>query len=115
MIPLDVIRTANATWETRGRARAHDPRHQPLLCESSVAGFITPHETSWGWRLGPIFVMPEFRRRGLVLLAYEERRGLTMVAFVADDNEASTALHARAGFTRWRRGNGGFFVRRGAA
>lgn len=115
MVPPEIIRTANATWETRGRARVGDPRHELLLWDGTPAGFITPHETSWGWRLGPIFILPQFRRRGLVLEAYRARQHLTMLAFVADDNGPSAALHRRAGFTTWRRGNGGVFVRREAS
>lgn len=110
-IPVDIIRAANATWETRGNARRAAFR-EPLVCDGQVVGFVTPHETSWGWRLGPIFVLPEYRRRGLALAAYQRRAHLSMVAFVADDNPASAVLHRRAGFRLWRRGNGGWFVRR---
>lgn len=113
MIPTEIIRAANAEWETRGNAKRNAVR-EPLLCDGEIAGFITPHETAWGWRLGPIFVLPEYRRRGLALAAYEARRHLTMVAFVADTNAASATLHERAGFTRWKRGNGGWFLRREA-
>jgi GNAT superfamily N-acetyltransferase len=113
-IPHEIIRLANATWETRGHARPRDAR-EPLLWSGLIVGFVTPHETSWGWRLGPIFVLPEYRRRGLVLAAYAARRHLPMVAFVADDNPPSRALHLRAGFANWRRGNHGWFMRREAS
>lgn len=110
-IPAEIVRLANATWETRGHAKA-DAYREPLIVDGRVVGFITPHETRWGFRLGPIFVLPEYRRRGLALRAYARFRDRTMVAFVADDNPASRALHERAGFVRWRRGNGGWFLRR---
>lgn len=97
----------------RGPACVDGPR-EPLLADGTVVGFVTPHETRRGWRLGPIFVLPAYRRRGLALAAYEARRHLSMVAFVADGNVASMALHERAGFARWRRGNGGWHMRREA-
>ena len=113
MIPGSILREANATWETRGLARANGG-HEPLYASGVVAGFVTPHETAWGWRHGPIFVLPVYRRRGLVLAYYAAHPERECVAFVADDNEASRALHERAGFVHWRRGNGGTFVRRQA-
>lgn len=114
MIPPELLRVANATWETRGNARRGVHR-EALIVDGEVVGFITPHETPWGWRLGPIFVLPAFRRRGLVSAAYERFRDRVMVAFVADDNAPSQRLHRRAGFRRWKRGNGGWFVRREAS
>jgi len=113
VIPAEIIRAANRERETRGNAK-RDAAREPLECDGQVVGFVTPHETPWGWRLGPIFVLPAYRRRGLVVAAYEARRHLAMVAFVADTNKASAALHARVGFQRWKRGNGGWFMRREA-
>lgn len=113
MIPVEIIRLANATWETRGHARPRDHR-EPLMLDGRVVGFVTPREEAWGWRHGPIFVLPAYRRRGLVLAYYASHPERRCVAFVADDNQASRALHTRAGFTNWRRGNGGWFMVREA-
>lgn len=109
-----IRRMANRTWETRGHARPRDIR-DPLYWRNAIVGFVTPVRTGWGyWRHGPIFVLPEFRRRGLVLAYYAEHPERTCVAFVADDNTPSRALHDRSGFRTWRRGNAGWFMRREA-
>lgn len=110
-IPVEIVRACNAEWYTRKRAKPKAHR-EALVCDGKVVGFLSPHETKWGWRMGPIFVLPEYRRRGLVRAAYEARRHLLLVAFVADDNPGSRALHEGVGFVRWKRGPGGWFYRR---
>lgn len=113
LIPPHLIDDANACWFTRGRARRGDHR-VALVVDGRVVGFVTPHETRWGWRLGPIYIDPEARGRGLLAAVYEHYRDRPLVAFVADDNPASQVAHERAGFARWKRGNGGWFLRRAA-
>lgn len=110
-IPLEILREANAAPETRGRAR-RDAYREPITCDGEVVGFYSPHETAWGWRLGPVYVRPEYRRRGLALAAYNKFRDRAVVVFVADTNAASLAFVTRAGFVRWKPGNGGWFMRR---
>jgi|GEM_PF-2367987 len=110
-IDPELIRACNREWFTRGLAK-RDARREPLVCEGRVVGFVTPRLTRWGWRHGPIYVLPEFRRRGLVLAYYAAHPERRCVAFVADDNLASRAMHERAGFVNWRRGNGGWFMLR---
>lgn len=82
-----------------------------IRCEGRVVGFYSPHECAYGRRIGPIFVLPEFRRRGLVLATYARLRG-PLVACVRDDNEPSIRLHERAGFRRWRRYAWGWWWKR---
>jgi RimJ/RimL family protein N-acetyltransferase len=57
-------------------------------------------------------VLPEYRRLGLVLAYYDAHPDRECVAFAADNNPASIALHEKAGFSRWRRGARGWFFRR---
>ena len=112
-IPQHLLTAANREYETRHRAKASANR-DPLICGVEVVGFMSPHETIWGWRHGPIFVLPEFRRRGLVIAYYAAHPERACVAFVADTNSASRALHDRAGFVPWRRAQFGTYMRRGS-
>lgn len=112
-VPGAILQEANASWEIIGRVRA-DAWREPLRADGAIVGFVSPHETAWGWRHGPMFVLPAYRRRGLVLAYYAAHAERRCVAFVADLNTASRAMHSRAGFVHWRRGNGGAFVRREA-
>jgi L-amino acid N-acyltransferase YncA len=97
----------------RGRVFLCSRRREPLVAEGRIVGFVTPHETKAGWRHGPIFVLPGYRRLGLVKAYYDARPERTCVAFVPDGNEASRRTHLSAGFADWRRGKGGTFMRRG--
>lgn len=86
-------------------------RLTPIRYRGRVVGFYSPRRCAFGRRIGPLFVMPAFRRRGLALKAYASVRG-PLVACVRDDNPASIALHERAGFRRWRRYAAGWWWRR---
>lgn len=111
-IPSILLKEANACHHIRGRVR-RDAQRAPLVHDGEVVGFVTERSTMWGTRLGPIYVMPKHRRRGLLRAFYASRPHDLFVAFVADDNEASREAHKRCGFVNWRRGNGGWFMRRG--
>jgi RimJ/RimL family protein N-acetyltransferase len=81
----------------------------PILCNGLVVGFCHPHDTPNGYRLGPIFVLPAYRGRGLTRRAYEEHAGTRRcVAYIHDGNVGSEKAHAAAGFIRRRRGPGGW-------
>ena len=110
-VPIEMLRQANRTYEVRGFVRRADAR-DPLVCDGRVVGFVTPHEHRWGHRIGPIFVLPEYRGRGLVTAYYRARPSVRFCAFISDSNPASRRLHERASFVNWRRGNGGWFMRR---
>lgn len=111
IIPEILLQEANRAREIVGWVKPGAYR-EPLLWEGTVAGFVTPHTTAWGLTRAPVFVLPAYRRRGLAAAAYLAGGDVTCWDFAADYNLASQAMLARAGFTRWRRGNGGWFYRR---
>jgi RimJ/RimL family protein N-acetyltransferase len=111
VIPEEILRAANRTPELRGRVKP-DATRIAIACEGRVVGFFTPHACSLGWRVGPLYVDPAFRKRGLARLAWVGYTDRVCVAFVADGNVASEALHRACGFTQWRRGPKGWFWRR---
>lgn len=78
-------------------------RLTPIRYRGRVVGFYSPRRCAFGRRIGPLFVMPAFRRRGLALKAYASVRGPLV---------ASIALHERAGFRRWSRYAAGWWWRR---
>jgi GNAT superfamily N-acetyltransferase len=114
-IPAEVI--AAARKESFIHLRGKD-RHlrRPILCDGRVVGFCHPHDTPNGYRLGPIFVLPTFRGRGLTRAAYKRHAaGRRCVAYIHDGNVGSAKAHAAAGFVRWRQGRGGWTWVRDAA
>lgn len=115
MIPRGVIDAARAERFSASPIRIQDPRRAPLELDGVVVGFVTPHQAADGrWRLGPFYVLPESRGRGLVAAVYEAMRDRDMMACVLDTNEASRRVHERAGFVRWKRFVRGWYLRRDA-
>lgn len=98
-IPKAVLDAGRADYQCVLRRGA---RLLPIMYRGRVVGFYSPHMTPMGRRIGPLFVLPEYRRLGLAFRAYTSVRG-PLVACVRDDNRASVALHRSAGFRRWRR------------
>lgn len=87
---------------------------EPILCDGEVVGFTTPHLSACGrGRLGPMYVRPEYRGRGLMAEVYRQKSG-PMMAVIEDGNIASERLHRAAGFTRWRRYHSGWYWKRDA-
>lgn len=113
-IPRDLLLEANREYFTRGRVRPNkaDVVRVPIVCDGEVAGFYTPHRAANGrMRIGPIYVRPAYRGRGLALEVYRSIPG-PMMACVEDGNMAAERLHERAGFVRWRRySNGWYWIR----
>ena len=110
-IPDSLLREANSDHGTRGRVRRGAHR-VPILCDGEVVGFYTPHTAASGERrIGPIYVRPAWRGRGLVTGIYASIPG-PMLACIEEDNAASVRLHERAGFCRWRRYAHGWYWRR---
>lgn len=108
VIPDEVIAAAKRSRFIHLRAKDLHFR-QPILCDGVVVGFCHPHETPRGFRLGPIFVLPSHRGRGLTRWAYATyAAGKRCVAYIHDNNLRSENAHAAAGFVRGRRGKGGF-------
>lgn len=111
-IPEEIVRAAMAEPLLRGRVFLVSKRRVPLTCEGKVVGFVCPHETKDGWRHGPIFVLPAYRKKGLVQAYYAAHPERRCVAFVQDVNKESRRMHEQAGFKEWKRGHGGWFMRR---
>lgn len=89
--------------------RKDEPHRRPILCEGEVVGFCHPHETPRGFRLGPIFVMPTFRGRGLTRAAYAEHaKDRRCIAYIHYGNVGSEKAHAAAGFVKSIEGRGGW-------
>ncbi|HEX6940906.1 MAG TPA: GNAT family N-acetyltransferase [Longimicrobiales bacterium] len=113
-IPYELLLEANREHFTRGRVRPNDwnVRRVPILWQGTVVGFYTPHRAANGrMRVGPIYVRPEYRGRGLALGVYRSIEG-PMMACVEDGNVAAERLHLRAGFVRWRRyAHGWYWIR----
>jgi len=111
-VPEEVVRAAMAEPGLRGRVFLCSKRREPLVFEGQIVGFVTPRETPNGWRHGPIFVLPGFRRRGLVDAYYAAHPERLCLAFIPDSNKASRRMHERAGFVNWKRGPKGWYMRR---
>ena len=111
MVPNDVWNAARAEYHcVLGKVRRDQVT--PIRAGSRIVGFCHPHDSPIGRRIAPLFILPEFRGRGLALSVYTRLRG-TLVACVRDDNPASTRLHEKAGFVRWRRYAAGWWWKRG--
>lgn len=107
-IPSEVIAAARREPYIHLRSKDLSLR-RPILYDGRVVGFCHPHETPSGYRLGPIFVMPAYRGRGLTRVAYEQHAaGRRCVAYTHDGNVGSEKAHAAAGFVKHRRGRGGW-------
>lgn len=114
VIPDEMLRAANRCPELRGRVKP-DAHRVAIASGGVVVGFFTPHPCALGWRVGPLWIAPEHRRKGLARLAWDGYRDRVCVAFVADSNGASAALHRSCGFAPWRRGPSGWYWRRDAS
>lgn len=110
-IPKQMMIDANRCHEIRGRVKECDHR-DALMVGDVVAGFVTTKEQDGVWLHGPIYVAPEHRRKGLVMAYYMAHPERTCVAWLADSNTATVAMHTKAGFRPFRRGFRGAWYRR---
>lgn len=115
MIPLAILLEANRDPGLRGRVFPHDASilRAPLVADGQVVGFYCPHVAKNGrMRLGPIYITPEYRQRGLMTEVYEGLRGTPMMAAILDWNDGTRRLHEKVGFVKWKRfSNGWHYVR----
>lgn len=111
-IPDEIVRAAREDALLRQRVYVTDRRRQPIVCDGQVVGFVTPHETTSGWRAGPIFVIPSFRGHGLIEAFYASHPDRTWVAFVPSGKPASRVMHTKAGFKTWKRSAHGVWMKR---
>lgn len=108
VIPEDVIRAARAVGVLNLVRRKDEPLRRAITCEGRVVGFCHPHETKRGFRLGPLFVLPDYRSRGLLREAYATHAaGKRCIAFIHTWNERSARAHAAAGFVLWKQQRAG--------
>ncbi len=111
VIPRCLLAEANKDPGTVGRVHTGDCR-VPIMWDGEVVGFYTPHVAAGGdKRIGPVYVRPEWRGRGLVSMVYESIEG-PMLACVQGINAESIRLHERCGFVRLRRYSHGWYWRR---
>jgi RimJ/RimL family protein N-acetyltransferase len=105
-----VARAASEGWPIRPPTIG--PR--PIVDRGDAVGFYCPHPAGRGrTRVGPIYVAPEHRGRGLALQAYAWATADTpLVAYVHASNTASLRLHQRAGFRLWYASRGGSYWKR---
>lgn len=108
-IPEEVI--AAAKLEYQASTFQYAPHLSPLTYEGRTVGFFCPRIRKMGTSLGPVFILPEFRRKGLALTLFNSFAG-PLVACVRDDNQPSIELVTKAGFTKWRRYAAGWWWRR---
>jgi|WetSurMetagenome_2_1015567.scaffolds.fasta_scaffold99818_3 hypothetical protein len=114
-VPEEIVRAAMAEPTLRGRVFLCSTRRVSLMHDGECVGFVSPHESKSGWRAGPIYVVPGHRGHKHVEDFYAQHPDRTWVAFIADENKASGAMHKRAGFVPWRKAKGGQWLRREAS
>ncbi len=106
---------ANNEPAIRGRVHPNNTSivRVALSFGGAVVGFYTPHKSADGrGRIGPVYIEPEHRGRGLVTALYRTLEG-PMLAAILDTDVESARAHEQAGFTRWRRFAKGWYWRRG--
>lgn len=107
-IPPSVLTAARSEPFIHLRKKDEHLRRSFVL-DGEVVGFCHPHTTTSGFRLGPIYVAPEYRGRGLTRAMYDRyAAGRRCIAYVHDGNVGSEKAHAAAGFVKWRQGRGGW-------
>lgn len=95
------------------RIRPPSLKAHPILYGGEIVGFYCPHAAGRGYvRVGPIYVLPEYRGRRLAEQAYASIT-TPVIAYIHAGNIASERLHERCGFERWYSLRGGTYWRRG--
>ncbi len=99
-IPSDVLQAAQDDPAIEGTVlKAGGAYRAPIYSDDDVVGFFTPRQEGEVWRLGPVFVMPAHRGKGLASSAVRDfMEGRKGRAEIDEDNEASQRLFEAAGF-----------------
>ena len=98
-IPDELLREANRCLPIRGRVRRDGVARYAIRDDAGdVVGFVCPHEGSRGWRLGPIYVTPSARGRGLARAVVLRFRYLGLTHYVPDTAPESLRMHLAIGF-----------------
>lgn len=108
-IPEEVLNVAKDEYHVS--TFRHAPYLSPIHYEGKVVGFYCPRQRKIGVSSGPVFVLPEYRKKGLALELFNSTSG-PLVACVRDDNLPSIGLVIKAGFVQWRRYAAGWWWRR---
>ena len=112
-VPHSIVCEARKEHFLRGMIRTRDIR-VALVCDGKAVGFYTPRVAKDGlFRVGPVYIIPEFRKRGLLRSLYESMP-IALKACIEHGNVASEAAHERCGFVRWRRYSNGWWWYRDA-
>ena len=79
-----------------------DLERMAIMSNDEIVGFFAPRlESDLIWRVGAIYVKPEFRSKGFALLAIKEfLEGKKARAFIEIKNESSLNLFKKAGFRK---------------
>jgi L-amino acid N-acyltransferase YncA len=111
VIPAWLLKEAGKDPGLKGRIK-RDAHREAIVCDGNVVGFYTPHMSAEGYkRIGPIYVTPAYRGKGLVTSVYRSIEG-PMMACVLTIHEESQRMHERAGFVKWKRFARGWYLRR---
>jgi hypothetical protein len=102
----EVVREARKEYQSSLKPKTAPT---PIYYSGKIVGVYHPHSCKYGRRIGPIFVLPEYRGRGIALGIYNSISG-ELVACVRDDNIAGIRLHEAAGFIRFRRYQYGWWM-----
>lgn len=72
----------------------------PIFEDNQLVGFATPRQENDGvWRMGAIYIIPEFRNRGIVgKIISSFMSGKKGRAFIEDENLSSQKAYQKAGF-----------------
>jgi superfamily II DNA or RNA helicase/RimJ/RimL family protein N-acetyltransferase len=99
-VPDEVLQAAQDDPAIKGTVlKAGGAYRAPIYADDDIVGFFTPRQEGEVWRLGPVFVMPSSRGKGLASSAVREfmdgRKGR---AEIDGDNGASQRLFEASGF-----------------
>jgi RimJ/RimL family protein N-acetyltransferase len=101
-IPKYIIELADKDPEITGYVHPEkDIFRYPIKDGEKVVGFFSPRKEDKEWRVGAIFVLPEYRGKGLSSKALKEffyGDNLPAYAHVGIDNFGSQKAFERAGF-----------------
>ncbi len=100
---LNLLRLADADPLLTGFVYTDDKSkiRLPIFCENNqLVGFATPRQESDGvWRMGAIYIIPEFRNRGIAgKTIFSFMTGKKGRAFIEDENISSQKAYQKAGF-----------------
>lgn len=99
-VPASVLKAAHDDPAIEGTVlKAGGAYRAPIYDGDEIVGFFTPRQEGEHWRLGPIYVQPESRGRGLAAAAVRSfMQGRVGRAEIDADNTSSQRLFEAAGF-----------------